>query len=876
MPQPFRLPDDPRRAGADVDREIELYLDLRTRELEAEGLSSEEARARALASFGDREAIARECEAVRGETLRTRHRRAWVADLGQDVRGALRQLRRAPGFTATAALTLALGIGGNAAIFSVVRSVLLAPLPYPDADRLVQVWTDERAHGRAAPEWLTPPDFADWERENRTFAAMASYQGWGPDLTGDGEPESLNGAAVSADYFSVLRVRPALGRDFVRADDDPGAERVTIVSDGLWRRRFGADPGLIGRALTLNGEPWTVIGIMPRGFRPPGLAADVWRMGRRPAGTCGRGCIVLRAIGRLRPGATLDQAHQDLAAVAGRLAEQYPQTNEGRGVWLIPLHEQIAGATRPALIALSVAVGLVLLIACVNLANLLLVRGAMRGRELAVRAALGAGRARLVRQLCTESLVLAAIGGALGLGVAVLARQALVSLVPPAVRQVQAIRIDGLVVAFTAALAIGSGLLFGLAPAVSSVRRNLMTALRTGTRSGAAAGKARSGLVVAELALSVTLLVGAGLLLRSFVAMQRLDLGFRTEGLVTANVLFPRARYAEAERAAAAIEDLLTRLRGAPAVAAAEAVDQPPLLFAGDQDIDVEAPGESRPEGGQSVWYRTVSPGYLSLLGFRVLEGRLFADTDRPGAAPVAIVNEAAARRYWHGKSPLGRTLRSGGGGVEATVVGVVANGRPDGPRQPVKPELFLPLGQFPVRGVTVVMASNGSAAAALAALREGLSQVDPLIPISGASSLSEAAGAAVAEPRTYASFVSVFALAALALAAIGVYGVMAFAVAQRQREFGVRLALGAAPGALRRMVLGRSARLVLLGLGLGIVAALVLTRWLQSLLYGVGALDPVTFGAVPLVLALVALLAAWVPAARATRVDPLIAMRDD
>jgi predicted permease len=768
-------------------------------------------------------------------------------------------------------------------MFTVVRSVLLAPLPYPEPDRLVQLWTDERARGRQDPEWLTPPDFEDWRRENRTFAGMAAYQGWGPDLTGGGEPEALRGAAVSASIFAVLGVRPALGRDFTAADDDAGAERVAILSDGVWRRRFGADPGILGRAITLSGEPWTVIGVLGREFRPPlPFEPEVWRPMRRPAtGGCGRDCIVLRAVGRMRPGVTLSLAHQDLAAIAARLEREFPDSNRGRKVWLIALHEQLTGASREALVALSVAVGFVLLIGCVNLANLLLVRGAGRARELAVRAALGAGRGRLLRQLLTESLVLAVVGGAVGLALAVAARSGLATLVPAGIRQVQQIRFDAAVLGFSVGLTMLAGLLFGLVPAFRSLGTQLMLALRgaAGERRGRGDGRLRGALVAVQLSLSVILLVGAGLLLRSFLRMQQVDLGYRTEGLVTANVLFPRARYQEPPRAVAAIEDLLGRLRASPAVRVAEVTDQPPLGGAGDQDIGAVPVGEPPPAdqaGIGSIWYRTVSTGYLPLMRMRLVRGRHFTASDRAGGGAVAVINQEAARRYWGGKDPVGRVLASGTepDAMRVTIIGVVETAHPDGPQQPVKPEIFLPMGQFPVRGVTVVIEPNGGRDAALEALRSALRAVDPLVPISGAATLEQAASRAVSLPRAYALFVAIFGGVALALAGLGVYGVMAYAVAQRQREIGVRLALGAAPSAIRGMILGQGARLALLGAAAGLLGAAALTRLLRTLLFGVNAFDPVTFAAVPVILGAMALLAAWIPARRATRVDPLLAIR--
>ncbi|MFI5280852.1 MAG: ABC transporter permease [Gemmatimonadales bacterium] len=875
MKRRFHLSRGPEDAPDEARREIELHLDLRAREFEAQGMSPADARQAAIAAFGDRGEIEAEVSSLRESTLRERRRRDRLGELAQDIRITLRGLRRAPGFAASALLTLALAIGANSAVFSVVHSVLLRPLPYAEPDRLVQLWTDVRSHGRATPEWLTPPDFKDWQEGNRTFAAMAAYQGWGPDLTDAGPPEALVGAAASWNFLGVLGVAPAAGRAFTAADDDENAAKVVLISDGLWRRRFGGDTALIGRTIQLNGEPWTVVGVLPRDFRPP-VRADVWRATRRPAASgCSRGCVVLRAIGRLKPGVTFAQAKADLDGIAARLARDFPQTNQGVGAWPIPLHEQVTGPTRPALLAMSGAVLLVLLLGCVNIASLLLLRGAARAREMSVRAALGAGRGRLLRQLLTESTVLAVAGGALGLLAGWWGSRLLGALVPPAVRAIQVTRLDGTVVAFTLGLTVVAGLLFGLMPALQTARPDLMSALRSAGRAGARHGTGlRRALVVAELALAVTLLIGAGLLGRSFLSLERVELGYRTDSLVTATVFFPRARYADPALAAAAIEDLTARLRTQRTLRGAEYTDLPPLL-GGDQDMGVTPVGEPLPGGKPfDIWYRAVSSGYAQVMGMHLVAGRAFTPADRDGSVPVAIVNEEAARRMWPGKSPVGRQLASGG--KTATVVGVVATALHDGPNQPVKAELFLLLPQFPTRGVTMVLDPRGDVASAVTTLRETLRLVDPAVPLGAVQTMAERAGAAVESPRLYALLVGVFAVAALALAVLGVYGVMAYTVAQRQREIGVRLALGAAPGAIMGLVLREGGRMTAMGVAIGILAAALMGRVLSKLLFQVGTLDAATYAVVALTLAAMSLVACWLPARRAMGVDPLVAIREE
>ena len=844
-------------------------------------MSRDDARRAAIEAFGDRDAIAQEVHSLRESTVRDRRQRERLGELRQDLIVGMRGLRRAPGFTLVALLTLALGIGANTAIFSVLRSVVLRPLPYASPEQLVQIWTDYRARGRETPEWLNPTDFAEWRAQNSTLAGMAAYQGWGPDLTGNGDPESLTGLIVSGNFFEVLGATPALGRTLTMRDDDPGTEMVVVISDALWRRRFGADSSVVGRRVTLSGLPATVIGVLEPGFRAPiqTAAPDVYRAIRRPANSgCGRGCIVLRVIGRMKPGVTLAAAQADLGRIATRIAAEYPETNANVGAWLIPLHEQLTGSVRLPLLALAGAVAIVLLIGCVNLANLLLVRGAGREREIAVRAALGARQARIVRQLLTENGLLAIAGGAIGLVLGVIGSRILGTLVPASVRQVQEIHVDATVLLFAAGVTLLAGIAFGLLPAIRAARPNLIGSLRDG-RSGTASRSALgSGLVVVQLALAVVLLVGGGLLLRSFLAMQRIDLGYRDSGVVLTRLAFPAARYQEPARFSSATNDLLARLRADPAVRSVEATDVPPLS-GGDQDVGVVPMGRPiPPDGPPAVWYRSVSPGYLSLMRMRLVAGRSFQAADARGAPMVGILNEEAARRFWPGENPIGRTLAIGTGpdADRLTIVGVIASARHDGPNQPHKAELFAPQAQFPTRVMTLVLEPSRGVPALAAAYRRALRDVDPLVPASTLEPLEQSVGDAVALPRLYATLVGIFAACALLLAAVGVYGVMAYTVAQRRREIGVRLALGADPAGIRRLVIGRGARLALIGLGGGLVAALALGRVIERLLFGVTPFDVPTLVAVPVVLGVMTLVASWVPARRAMRLDPVSAIREE
>lgn len=881
MKKHFHLDRKTKGAAQDVQREIDLHIELRTREFEAQGMSASEAREAALAAFGDPRSVEAEVTTLRRATVRERERRTWMADITKDVSVALRGLARAPVFTIVALLTLALGIGANTAIFSVVQPILLRDLPYPDADRLVQVWSDHRSLGRAEPEWLTPPDFEDWQRDNRSFSAMAAYQGWSPDLTGDDDPISVNGLAVSGNYLEMFGARPAIGRLLTDADDNIGVEPSVVLSYGLWMNRFGGDSTIAGRVITLNGESWRVIGVADALFRAPaGAQPDVYRALRRPPDSgCNRGCIVLRAIGRLKPEITLAQAQEDLQRLATKQAQDYPNTNAGVGAWLVPLHEQLTGDVRPALLALGAAVGFVLLIACVNLANLLLVRGAGRARELSVRASLGAGRGRIVRQLLVETAVLAFAGGALGLMLGYLGSRGLTRLIPDSIAQINQVGMSGTVVLFTVGLTFVAAALFGVLPSLRAARPDLMATLRSGNRDlGGQSGALRRSLVVSELALAVVLLVAAGLLMQSFLSLRRVELGFTAGDALVTPVFFPRARYAEPSRAVIAIEQLVEQLRANPAIRSAEASDVLPLSAGGDQDVTAIAIGEPARAGGQSsIWYRSVTAGYLPAIGMRLLSGRQFTDGDRAGSAPVAIVNEEAARQLWGDKDPIGRIIATSEDPADprATVVGVVANARHDGPNEPYKPEMFAPIGQIPSRSASLVLSSSVGEEATAAIVRQVLRGIDPLVPLSPLTSMSARAGTAVALPKLYATLVGIFAGSALLLAMIGVYGVMAYAVSQRQREIGVRLAMGASPASIRRLVLSEGGRLAVMGVLTGALLAIGAARLLSALLFGVGAFDLVTFVAVTVLLSAMALLASWLPAQRAMRINPLDAMRE-
>ena len=881
MRRSFRI-DAGNRSKADVEREIALHLELRAKEFEAAGMSPEAAREAALAAFGDRGEIESEVRGIHERTVDRRRSREWFQEFRQDLRVGTRMLLRAPAFTIIAVLTLAVGIGANTAIFSVLRSVLLRPLPYVQPEQLVQIWTDHRALGRAEPEWLAPPDFLDLRDGNKTFSAMAAFNGWGPDITGSGDPQSLTGISVSGNFFSMLGTTPEIGRLLAPADDDAAAAPVVVLSHSLWTRRFGGDRLVIGRQITLSGAPWTVVGVLPPDFRTPvpSVTPEIFRAIRRPSNaTCGRGCITTRAIGRMKPGVTLAAAQADLGRVFARLAQEFPETNAKVGPWLVPLHEQLTGPSRPAIITLSIAVGLVLLIGCVNLANLLLVRASTRAREIGVRAALGAGRGRLIRQLLTESAVLAAIGGVVGVGFGVAGSRLLARLVPEDVRRVQDISVDVTVLVFAAAITVLSAALFGVFPALQSVRSALTQSVRGGRDgAGRSAAHARGALVVTQLAMAVMLLVGAGLLLRSFMKMQTVDLGYRTQGVALTGVAFPAARYPNPPSIGTAVDNLLARLRQNPAIRTAEITDLP-VLSIGDQDIAPIPIGEpANPNLPPSLWIRSVTPGYLKAMHMRLVSGRQFTNDDRLGTDLVGILNEYAAERYFPGKDAVGRQLRRGRApdAPTLTIVGVVANGRVDGANQPYKPEIFVPVAQRVVRGMNVLIEPSRDLAAASRAFSQSLREVDALIPVQTLTPIEQIVGGSVALPRLYATLVGIFAATALLLAALGVYGVMAYAVTQRQREIGVRMALGAEPRGIQRMILRQGGTLAAVGLLIGVALSLMLGQFLSKLLFGVTPFDVPTLVAVPALLGAATVTASWLPARRAMRLDPVSVIRQD
>ncbi|HTM89508.1 MAG TPA: ABC transporter permease [Terriglobales bacterium] len=808
----------------------------------------------------------------------------------QDIRYGLRMLLKSPGFTAMAVITLALGIGGNTAMFSIVHSVLLKPLPFPNSERLISVnETDSRRPG--LPDTFSYPDFFDYRAQNRTFEGMATYRDASFNLTGVGQPQHLDGQVVSSDFFSVLGVKPALGRGFRREEEQAG-RWVVVVSHQLWQSKFGSDPNIVGRTITLDNRSYTVIGVAPASFEFPVEypAPQLWGSMARDADPGGgtpatapenRGAHFLSVIGRLKPGVTLAQAQTETDLIARRLAHQYPDSNTRRAVTvLIPQLQRMVGNVRPALLVLLAAVGFVLLIACANVANLLLAQASKRQREITLRAALGAPRRRLVRQLLTESLLLGVAGGGLGLGLASWILVAIVHFESGNIPRLDHEGLNLVVLAFTALVSIAASLLFGLAPAWQTARTDLAETLREGGRGAAGAAhsnRLRSGLVIAETAIGVVLLVGAGLLLRSFQQLIRVDPHFNPHYLLALDVNLPSSRYND-QQTVLFYDQLLAKLRALPGVDAASAAW--PLPFSGnDATISFEIQGRPSPPGQHPfAALAVVSPGYFHTLGIALLRGREFNLRDDAKSPPVVIVSQNFARQYFSNQNPIGQHMRPGIGDEKAPmreIVGVVADIKHDSLSDDFDPRYYLPYsqGMFGPQP-SIVLRSAGNPATQLDAVSSAIHGMDKELAVFNVHTMDEMMSNSANQPRFNAFLFSLFAAVALLLTAIGLYGVMAYSVVQKTHEIGIRMALGADPSDLLRMVLQRAVVLVGAGLGVGIAIGLGVTRFLASMLFAVHPLDWPTYAAVAAVLMGVGLLAGYVPARRASRVDPMVALR--
>jgi putative ABC transport system permease protein len=863
----------------DLDRELQSHLDPEAEDRRDAGLSADAAREAALRTLGN--------QAWLKEDVRARAPLAAIDDLLQDLRYGLRMLRRHPGFTIVAALTLALGIGANTAMFSVVEAVLLRPLPYPAADRLVMVWENVNLpaykNDRNTP---SPGNFNDWRRQATAFSAMAAigYRAW--NLTGAGDPTRIDGEAVSAGLFSVLGVDAALGRTFTDEEDQPGGPKVVVLGHGLWTDRFGSDRAIVGRKMLLDDTPYTIVGVMPRGFAFPDPDDRLWiPIGLTPEQLANHGSHFLRVVARLKPGATLAQAQAEIDGIAAHLTQQYPASNTGVGARVMSLRDQTTGDVQPTLLLLLGLVGFVLLMVCANIGNLLLARASAREREFAVRAALGAGRGRVLRQLLTESVLLALLGGVAGLLLASWGISALRTLAPASLPQATGLSLDASVGAFNFAVACLAGLACGLAPAWHAERHDLHAAIKSEARGSShrSAARARNLLVVAETALGVVVLVGAGLLLRSFRQLQNVAVGFESDRVLTFRVALPAPRYGALQKRTAFYRELVDRLGAMPRVQSAGGISFLPLTLSGrSTGINVEGDPPPAPGEVKFVDFRSVTPGYFATLRIPIIEGRDVAWSDMPDAPAAIVVSQAAARAFWPNRDAIGRRIKLGSSNNTSipwlTVVGVVGNVHQfDLVRQP-RPAIYLAGSQDPGTGDTVrdwVVRTAGDPAALAPAARSAVWAVDGALPITRLQPLDRVRAAATGREQFTLLLVTLFAVLALVLAAVGLYGVTAYAVAQRTRELGIRVALGATSRDVVRLVLDMGGRLVLVGLAIGTLAALMLSRLMSTLLFGVSARDPMTFAGVALLLAAVSMVACYIPARRATRVDPVIALRE-
>jgi putative ABC transport system permease protein len=813
----------------------------------------------------------------------------------QSLRSAVRGLTRRPAFAAVAILTLALGIGANAAIFSVIDTVLLRPLPYPDPDRILMPWEfSERVRQRVGFDRLpsSGADFVDYFTRQTTFQSFASMRTEQVNLTGEGEPERIGAVRVSAQFFEVLGVQPVVGRTFAPGDEH--RERLVLIAYGLWQRRFAADPGVSGRVILLNGEPATIVGVLPSWFRFPAagelpegfgfsLNPVVWTLDvLSPEQRRNRGGKSFALIGRLKPGVSARAAQDDLAAIAADIAREAPITNADWTVRVITLREQLVGSVRPALMALLTAVGFVLLIACANVANLLLVRAAARQREICVRSALGAPRSALIEQLLVESLVLSTLAGAAGLVIAFWMLRAVLTMLPSTWPALAQAGLDGRVLAFTAAVSLATGLAFGIFPALHCTKLDTAVGLREGVRGtigGRKAHRTRNALVVTEVALAAMLLIGSVLLIQTFLRLTRVQTGFRTEGILTMEIALPKPAYAPA-RAAAFFETLLDRLSTLPGVEEAGITSGLPL--SGRENLAlVTVEGRPRPEPGQEIIsdYRVVTPGYFRVLGIPLVDGNPLPDDPRPDGPRLILINEMMARTWWPEQSPLGRRLKMAGYEQIApwhTIAGVVGDTRYTGLESALRPQVYVHHVQDPNENMAVVLRTAGDPTALAMPARSAVSSIDRNQPVARVRTMEEVLNTSVSGRRFHVFLVGLFAALAVMLSAVGLYAVVSFSVAERIQEMGLRLALGARPAHIMTLVLTEGLKLVAIGIFIGVGAALLLTGFLEAQLFGIGARDTMTFVAAPAILFAAGLLGCLAPARRAMRIDPAIALRSE
>ena len=873
---------------AEIVEELAQHLDDVYQRALRNGASEENARRAALSELNAEHSLLNELQRTQkrppanpplpGESRRLN----LLADFLQDLRYASRMLLKNPGFTAVAVIALALGIGANTAIFSVVNTVLLRPLPYTDPEQLVMVWEDASRHGypRDTP---AAANFVDWRDQNSVFSGMAAIADMNFNLTGVGDPERLKGRRVSANLFPLLGVDPQFGRVFTAAEDQPGAQRVVLLSHRLWLRRFGGDQSIVSKSLTLNGENYTVVGVMPARFQFPENDDELWvPIALTAEEAANRNRHYLQVVARLKPGVTLEQAQSEMTTIGARLQQQYPQSNADLGVAVTSLHEHLVGDIKPALLILLGAVGLVLLIACANVANLLLARAAIRQKEIALRVALGARRWRLLRQFLTESVLLATLGGILGLAIAYAGLLLLGSFIPENIAQAREISLDLKVLGFTLGVSLLTGFVFGLAPAIQALRMNQSETLKEGGRdsvTGRSGKRLRGLLVTAEVAVSLVLLIAAGLLINSFLRLRNIDPGFKVDRLLTMKIKLPEPKYEEFERRTAFYTDLIQRVQSLAGVRSAAVTTNLPLYRQGNS-TSIRIEGRPDPPPGQEliVVTRIVSPAYFDTMSIPLLAGRQFTDQDTDTTPNAVVISETMARRYWPGEEAIGKRIVFGRARSEADwiqVIGIVKDVRQFELNAEPRPQLYMSYRQAGFFAPEdLVVKTDVEPASMAAAVRKAVWEIDKDQPVSNIKTMEEILGASIARQRFSMLLLGVFAGVALLLAAVGIYGVMSYSVAQRTHEIGIRMALGAQTGAVLKLAVGYGLKLVVAGVLIGLVAAFMLTRLMSTLLFGVTPTDPVTFALISLLLVGVAAVASYIPARRATKVDPLIALR--
>ena len=863
----------PDEHARDLDSEIELHLSLDTVQQSTAGA---DASFRARRRFGNVTSYKEDARAMSGS--------GFLDKLRQDARFALRTLRQSPTFTLVAVLTIALGIGATAAIFSVVKGVILEPLPYPDAERIVAVWMDNRRQ-QLPQDYHSYPNLMDLRAQNRALSHLGAYRESGVNVTGAGEPQRVMAGLLSIDAYEAVGVRPMVGRFFATEHETPENDGVVVIGHGFWRSQFGGAADVVGRNLEINGRTRTIIGIMPERYAFPSERTQIWLpLVIQPSLRDARSSFAFPAVGRLARNVSLDRARADLATIASRLEEQYPANRE-YGVTVTPLPEQVVGPTlRSALWIVFGAVTVVLLIACANVANLLLSRATAREREVTVRMALGASGSRLVRQLLTESVLLSILGGLAGVALAWAGLAVLRNLAPADLPRMSEVELDATVVAVTAAATIVTGLLFGMFPAMQLSRTSLAGALREGGRTGTTnrgGMRIRHGIVAAQLGAVVVLLTAAGLLTRTFITLQRVDLGFAPERVLEAEVPLTAARYGQPGQASAFYGTLLENLRATPGVRGAGTVTTM-FLSRTPNSTGIRAEGRDPRDEDIEVTFDIASVGFLETIGARLVAGRFFTPADRQGTPRVAVINEKMAKYYWPDGNAVGRRFLQGSIQTDSTqspwitVVGVVANMRRTGVDMPVREEVFLPHAQVPALRNILMIRTAGEPLSMVQHLRDAVRSLDPNQPLANVRTLESELSGLLAQRRFNAVLVGAFAVLALLLAVIGAYGVTAYLVAQRTKEIGVRMALGAEPGRVTRLVVFNGLRVAAVGVVLGVVVAFFAARLATTLLHGVSPHDPLTLIGAPLVLLLVVAVANYVPARRAARVDPLMALRQE